>query len=120
MHVAWGRGSSFPFSSGDELADAVIGSRAVPPPAACLGVAAALALASGLVAGAPVVPRRLRRPGIATVAVVMAVRSAAGFSGRTDLFSPGSTSPRFRKLDRAVYSPLCLAFALGSASALGD
>ena len=89
LHLAWARGSSFPFGSADALADAVVGSPAVPSSSACLAVAAALAVASGLVAGAPVVPRPLRRPGIATVTTVLTVRGVAGLAGRTDLLSPG-------------------------------
>ena len=118
LHVLWARGSSFPFASGDALADAVVGSPAVPSSAACLVVAGALALASGLVAGLPVVPRPLRRPGIATVTAVLAVRGVVGLAGRTDPLSPGSASARFRRLDRRCYAPLCLALAAGSATAL--
>jgi Protein of unknown function (DUF3995) len=118
VHIAWGRGSTFPFATGDALADAVVGSSAVPSSAACFGVAAALALASGLVAGAPVVPRRLHRLGVATVTGVLAVRGFAGLAGRTDLLSPGSASDRFRELDRRFYAPLCLALAAGAGTAL--
>ncbi|MFF3128447.1 hypothetical protein ACFVRD_40665 [Streptomyces sp. NPDC057908] len=35
--------------------------------------------------------------------------------GRTDLLSPGSVSARFRRLDRLVYSPLCVALAASTA-----
>jgi hypothetical protein len=118
LHVMWARGSSFPFAGGDALADAVVGSPAVPSSSACLAVAGALAFASGLVAGAPVVPRPLRRPGIATVTAVLTLRGVAGLAGRTDLLVPGSASPRFRRLDRCCYAPLCLALAAGSATAL--
>jgi hypothetical protein len=34
-----------------------------------------------------------------------------GLAGRTRLVSPSSASPRFIRLDRRVYSPLCLALA---------
>jgi hypothetical protein len=37
-------------------------------------------------------------------------------AGRTDLVSPGSISPRFRRLDRRYYSPLCLALAMAAGS----
>lgn len=117
LHVAWGRGSAFPFASREELADAVIGSRAVPSPAACHAVAVALAAASALVADAPIAPPPLRRLGRGVVAAVLTVRGVAGLAGRTDLLSPGSASPRFRSLDRRFYSPLCLALAYGAATA---
>ena len=108
----------FPFADHDALADSVVGAEAVPSPGACVAVASLLTVATALVAGAPIGPRRLRRLGVATVAGVLTVRGVAGFSGRTDLLSPGSTSARFRRLDRAFYSPLCLALAAGAASTL--
>ena len=117
LHVAWGRGSSFPFSSKSELSDAVIGSQTVPSAGACYAVAAALLAASALVADAPVAPRRVRRLGRRVVSVVLATRGAVGLAGRTDLLSPGSASPRFRSLDRRYYSPLCLALAVGATTA---
>ena len=118
LHFAWARGSSFPFADHEALADSVVGTEAVPSSEACLAVASLLTVASALVAGAPIGPRRLRRVGVATVAGVLAVRGVAGLSGRTDLLSPGSTSTRFRRLDRVLYSPLCLALAMGAASTL--
>jgi hypothetical protein len=117
VHVAWGLGSPFPFSSRDELADAVVGSRAVPSPSACYAVGAALLTAGALVSDVPIGPRRVRRVGRGIVGLVLAVRGCAGLLGRTDALSPGSTSPRFRRLDRRLYSPLCLALALGAATA---
>jgi hypothetical protein len=42
---------------------------------------------------------------------VLAVRGTLGLAGMTHVLSPGSTSARFRTLDRRVYSPLCLALA---------
>ncbi|MGO9877181.1 MAG: DUF3995 domain-containing protein [Acidimicrobiia bacterium] len=114
VHVAWGLGSPFPFASREDLADAVIGSRAVPSAHACYAVAAALAAASALVCDVPVGPRRVRRLGRRVVGGVLAVRGFAGLAGRTDVLSPGSTSPRFRRLDRRVYSPLCVALAFGA------
>jgi len=114
LHVAWGRGSSFPFAGTSELSDAVIGSAAVPSAGACYAVATALFAASALVADAPVAPRRVRRLGRWVVGGVLGVRGAAGLLGRTDVLSPGSASPRFRSLDRRYYSPLCLALAAGA------
>jgi uncharacterized protein DUF3995 len=114
IHIAWGRGSSVPFASREELADAVIGSQAVPSPNACYVVAAALFVASALVGDVPVGPRRLRRLGRVVVGGTLAVRGFAGLCGRTDILSPGSTSARFRRLDRQIYSPLCVALAWGA------
>ena len=112
--VAAGR---FPSGVRDELADSVVGSRAVPSPAACYAVATALFLASGLVADIPIGPRPLRKVGRLGVAGVLAARAVVGLAGRTDAVSPGSTSATFRRLDRRYYSPLCLALAAGAVSA---
>jgi hypothetical protein len=114
IHVAWGRGSSVPFASREALADAVVGSQAVPSPHACYAVAAALFAASALVSDVPIGPRRLRRLGRLVVGGTLAVRGLAGLCGRTDVLSPGSTSARFRRLDRQFYSPLCVALAYGA------
>ena len=118
LHVAWGLGSSVPFDDRAALADAVIGRSEVPPPAACHAVAAALLAASGLAADLPLGPAGLRRVGRAGVVAVLAVRGGLGLLGRTDLVSPGSVSPGFRRLDRRVYGPLCAALALGVATAV--
>lgn len=117
VHVAWGFGSPFPFRSQAELADAVSGSQAVPSAAACQTVAGLLFVASGLVCDVPLGPRRLRRIGRHVVVGVLAVRGVAGMVGRTDLLARRATSPRFRRLDRRFYSPLCLALAVGAATA---
>jgi hypothetical protein len=116
LHVAWGRGSSFPFPDHDSLTDAVVGRTSVPPPVACFAVAGALATAAALVADVPPLPRIIQRLGVTGVAAVLATRAGLGFAGRSDLVSPGSASTRFRRMDRRVYSPLCLALAAGAFS----
>ena len=40
LHVAWGRGSTFPYTQRADLNDAVIGRRTTPSPAACFAIAA--------------------------------------------------------------------------------
>lgn len=117
LHAAWGCGSAAPFRSRDELADAVIGGRAVPGSASCFTVAAALGAGAALVADAPHVAVRLRRVGLLGLAGVLGLRGALGLIGRTDLVSPGSTSVRFRRLDRKIYSPLCVGLAAGALAA---
>jgi Protein of unknown function (DUF3995) len=109
VHVAWGLGSSFPAASRAELADAVVGQAEVPPPAACFAVAAALLVGAGMAADVPIGPGPLRRVGRSAVATVLVARGLLGLAGQTDLVSPGSTSLSFRRLDRRVYAPLCLA-----------
>ena len=117
----WGRGSSFPFSGHDDLSDAVVGRGNVPSPGACYAVAGVLTLtAACLVADTPRVPRAVQHLGVTGVALVLATRAGLGFAGRTDVASPGSVSTRFRRLDRRVYSPLCLALAAGAFSSRRD
>jgi Protein of unknown function (DUF3995) len=120
LHAMWGRGSTFPFTSRDRLNDTVVGRSATPSPAACFGIAGLLATAGALVVGLPSRRSWVRRAGVCTVAGVLGSRAALGFAGRTDLVSPGSVSPSFKRIDRRVFSPLCLALAIGAASSLGD
>ncbi len=116
LHIAWGNGSSFPFRNTDDLADAVIGSGDVPPPAACFAVGGALLVAAALVADLPIAPTRIRRVGRVGVAAVLGARAAIGLTNNTRLISPASTSARVRSLDRRIFSPLCLGLALGTMS----
>lgn len=118
LHAAWGRGSTFPFSDRDRLNDTVIGRAATPSPAACYSVAGLLAAASALVAGLPTPRSRIRRLGVCTVAIALGSRAALGFSGKTDVVSPGSISAKFKRMDKRVFSPLCLALAVGAAGSL--
>jgi Protein of unknown function (DUF3995) len=119
LHVAWGRGSAVPFADRERLADAVIGRRSVPEPAACYAVAVALGVGATLVVGPPALPDQLRRVGLVGVAGVLGLRGVLGLIGRTDVVSPGSASDRFRRLDRRIYSPLCLSLAAGAIAASG-
>jgi hypothetical protein len=112
LHAAWGLGAAWPLRDREALADAVVGRDSVPPPAACWAVAGALGTAAALVAGRPRRLPRLRRVAAAGVTVTLAGRGLLGLAGKTDTVSPGSSSPRFRRLDRRIYSPLCLVLAL--------
>jgi hypothetical protein len=114
LHTAWGLGFSFPFHDRGELADAVIGRSTVPSSRACFTVASLLAVGAALVFNLVPLPKRCRDVALATMAAVLALRSAAGFSAKTSLLSKGSDSERFRRLDRQLYSPLCLLLAIGS------
>jgi Protein of unknown function (DUF3995) len=118
LHAAWGRGSTFPFASREELNDKVIGRQATPSPTSCYAIAGLLMAASALVAGLPTPRSRVRRIGVATVTAALGGRAALGFAGKTDIVSPGSVSARFTKMDKRVYSPLCLALAIGAANSL--
>jgi len=120
LHAVWETGSSWPMSDGAALSDGVAGrSDGVSHTAAeCLAVAGALTLAAAFVAGRPRRLPALQRAGAAGVISVLGTRAAFGLAGRTDVLSPGATSERFRALDRRVYSPLCLALALGALPAV--
>jgi Protein of unknown function (DUF3995) len=122
LHVVWGTGSSWPMGDNQQLIDAVVGTdNAEPPsPAACHAVAGLLTTAAALVDGHPRSAPALSRIGSAGVVAVLATRGGLGLAGRTDLVSPGSTSERFRRLDRRVYSPFCLALAAPALPAGGD
>ena len=111
LHLGWATGSTWPLADRDGLADAVAGRPAFPSRGACVGVAAALGTASALVAGRPGRGSLVQRAGATGVVTVLLVRGGLGLAGRTDLVSPGSTSPRFRRLDRRYFAPLCLAIA---------
>ena len=111
VHVIWAAGASWPLPDRASLSDAVIGHDHFPPPTACLAVAVVLAVGSALVAGRPAHPDRLQRIGAAGVVGGLAMRGLLGLAGLTHLVSPGSSSPRFRRLDRRFYAPLCLTLA---------
>ncbi len=120
IHVAWGRGSTFPFATTADLTDAVVGNDVVPSPGACYAVAGLLTIAAGATAGLPAPTSRLRRLAVIGVTTVLATRAGFGFAGRTDALVPGSSSPRFRRNDRCLLAPLCLALAMGAAMSLRD
>lgn len=115
LHAAWGAGTAWPFPDRAALADAVIGAAEVPGRGPCFAVSGALGAAGALTAGWPARYPGLRRAGIGTVAAVLAGRGFLGLAGLTPLVSPVSHSARFTRLDRRVYSPLCLALASLSA-----
>jgi Protein of unknown function (DUF3995) len=114
LHLAWGFGSSVPFRSRDELADAVVGTTTVPSSLSCFAVAGALAAGAALAAGVAPVPPAWRRTMLRVMAAVLGLRGALGLLGKTEVVSPGSNSKRFLRLDRQIYSPLCVALSLGS------
>jgi len=117
-HVAWGCGSSVPFRTRGDLADAVVGSPDAPPPGACFAVAVALASGAALVADAVPLPRSLRRTALLCMAGVLGIRGALGVTGRTALLAVGGASDRLVRLDRRLYGPLCLGLSLGTVAAL--
>jgi uncharacterized protein DUF3995 len=116
LHLVWATGSTWPAAD----AGAISGrpATASPGPLACVAVAGLLSAAAALVTGHPRGRPALARAGSAGVTATFTLRGAFGLAGRTDLLSPGSTSPRFRELDRRYYAPLCLTLAALSAPAV--
>jgi Protein of unknown function (DUF3995) len=111
LHAAWARGSSFPARDRSSLADRVAGRETMPGALPCLAVAGALTAAAAVVGGAPV---RRRRAAVAATSAALLARGAVGLAA--GMPTP-SESPRFRRLDRALYSPACL--VLGAAALTG-
>ena len=115
LHVWWGVRPRP--ADGSRATDAIVGSGKAPSRAACFAVAGLLGIASAGVAGLPRRPRWISRGIQLGVAATLGTRGAFGLAGRTDLLVPGSTSPTFRRWDRRVYAPLCLALAAGAGRA---
>ena len=131
LHVAWAAGSTWPAGDRDALADLVVGSRPMPGPLPCAAVAAALLTAGHLVAtsAGTVRPRPRRVPrgwwplGAAAVAAVLGARGAGGLAAAVPGLAERArargwgVTEQFRRRDRVLYSPLCLALAVGAADA---
>lgn len=119
LHVLWATSSRWPLPDRDRFADTITGRPAgkAPGPGACLAVAGLLGTGAALVAGHPRRAPGLSRAGSAGVVAVLAARGSLGLAGRTDLLAPGSSSERFRELDRRIYAPLCLTLAALAAPA---
>lgn len=117
LHVVWAAGSSWPLPDRAALSDAVIGHDTFPSALACSAVAAGLGVGAACVAGLPKYPAWLQRGGAIGVVGGLATRGILGLAGMTHMISPGSRSPRFRRLDRRLYAPLCLALAVLAAPA---
>lgn len=117
IHVLWGRGSTFPFRNRRDLNDHVIGRQASPSPAACNAVAALLAVAAVSVERAARGSSNAARVAAAACGAVLTTRALLGFTGRTHLAVPGSTSANFRRNDRRMFAPVCAVIASGAFSA---
>ena len=111
LHAAWANGSSFPARDRQTLADGIAGRESMPGAAPCLAVAGLLAGAAAAVGGLPL---RRRRGAVAAASAALLARGAVGLS--VGMPTP-TASVRFRRLDRALYSPACL--ALGAAALTG-
>ncbi|NHC47434.1 DUF3995 domain-containing protein [Motilibacter aurantiacus] len=119
VHLAWAAGSPWPFADHDTWRRSILDAKmAEPRPADYAAVVAALLAGSGamLAAGGAAVPgwRRLPRP-LRTAAPwgvvgALALRGGLGLL----LVDPARHGEDFTRLNRRVYSPLCLALAAGA------
>ncbi len=109
----WGHGGNWPGEDRKDLVDKVLGRGEVfPPLVACYGVFAALAVAAALplmVAGLVVVPveERWIRGALVLGAGVFGLRGLGGFLP----FLEAMAAPAFVRLNRRIYSPLCVGLA---------
>ena len=116
LHAAWALGWRWPGGDDEAFAERVIGYGAgVPSAPATWAVAALLGGAAGVV-------RAAGRPGAPREVHVAAAVVGTAFFLRGAVSIPVSLSRGFddvyERLDLAVYSPLCLAIAAGTASVL--
>ncbi len=109
LHGYWAEGGRWPGRDGRELAERVIGPDMPPPPRYASWIVATLLLAAAVLVGlrALSVENWIVTAGTITTVAVLAVRGVGGlvWSG---LVKRGST---FARLDRRIYSPLCLSLA---------
>ncbi len=113
LHALWASGSAWPAPDRTALADAVGGFSQFPGAPACLAVATLLGVAAVCVAGLPPPLELVGRYGAAGTSLALAARGGAGLAGA---MPQARRSHTFARLDRRVYSPLCLALALAAAA----
>lgn len=115
VHVNWARGSVWPASDAQRLAQAVIGRNRMPGAVPCLSVSALLMLGASFVSGFPQHLPKLQRAGALGVVVTLALRGVIGASGR---MPHDRASQTFAYWNRRLYSPLCIALAALCAAGL--
>lgn len=110
LHVAWGIGVTWPGRDAQDLAQKVVGGsdgEPMPPPLACYAVAGALLVAAGALV-LTLFPSGfqplLRLIGFVAAGVFL-LRGALGYA----VPRLADTGQDFDRLNRVLYSPLCLA-----------
>lgn len=110
LHAVWATGNPWPARNAAQLSAHVIGghsARDLPPPVACLTVAAALLTASALALAAPGAPGgSLVNTGAQVVAGTLLLRGTAGYA--LPALLPAMRGTPFVPLNAWLYSPLCL------------
>ena len=120
LHVVW-TVSTWPLADRDDFARLVVGVPVdqLPSPVMTAAVAAALVVAAMLVGAqarmlpAGPIPARVLRAGVVLVAVVLLLRGGGGLVA--DLAGMDLGPRDFARMDRIVYSPLCVALGLAAA-----
>jgi hypothetical protein len=117
LHAYWGLGGRWPGHDDASLVERVVGrtkNMRAPSPGACFTVAAALLAAAALVGlhvgmwPAGTSAWWVVTAGFWSAALVFLVRGLAGFIPTIFRYAEGTS---FSRLNRIVYSPLCLAIA---------
>ena len=117
LHVYWGFGGRWPGSDERSLAETVVGvtpDGRMPGPGACFVVALLLAMAAALplIVRSPLplpLPLWMPRIALCVAAGVLTFRGLGGYLDRR--LRPGIVGLPYDRLNRRVYSPLCLALA---------
>ncbi|MDR3464946.1 MAG: DUF3995 domain-containing protein [Xanthobacteraceae bacterium] len=116
LHVAWGFGAVWPCVGEAALVTVVVGYRSerMPPPVQCFIAAGAILAAAVVIA---LLAGLVRSPLPSSLVVLLGLGATMVFAGRGVAgYVPAwrARFPRqpFARLDRSVYSPLCLVIAL--------
>ena len=119
LHAVWALGVPWPARDARSLAQTVVGTTTFPSARATWSVVGLLGAAAVVVQSrvrprhsVAVVPFPLADLGVRTVAGVLALRGGGGLV--VSALGVGKATARFRALDLALYSPLCLALAWGT------
>jgi hypothetical protein len=113
LHAMWGAGVTWPDRDSQALARRVAGFKgikAMPPPAACLSVAAALTFAGLLVLDTGLFPSNVRLLTLVLLTIIFTFRGVIAYNSR---WREMTSEEPFATLDRRLYGPLCLGIALG-------
>lgn len=114
VHAAWAAGSTWPADSSDGLADLVVGKRPMPGAPECAAVAALLGATTVATTLATVGGRGpivgVGRRGSKVAAGVLVVRGVGGLGA--EALAIGDLAPEFRRWNRRLYSPLCIALGV--------
>lgn len=114
LHVYWGLGGFWPATDSQSLARTVVGGPAgmqSPPAWACFGVGLVLAVAASLVLAfvgvfALPLPAAWLRWGMVALAAVFLLRGVGGYF--MERWRPSMAGSPFVRLNKLIYSPLCL------------